>query len=760
MKFTQYCSLKMSVALPLLTLLISLLINYQVFHVAKVEVEHKAQVYFDFRVREATNLINQRMKAYELALRGAAGLFKASDSVERNDFKQYVASINLAKNYPGIQGLGFSLIVPSAKKIQHIASIRSKGFPEYTIKPDGQRDIYTSIIYLEPFSDRNLRAFGYDMFSHPVRHAAMQKAIDSGEATLSGEVKLLQETGTQEQAGFLMYFPIYLNGTRNETVSERREHILGWVYLPFRMNDLMHGLFGEHADDLHIKIFDGKSMSNTALMYDSDGSKLSLKMSLSKTLQVQIAGHPWTINIEPLLPLGSRIGINYPKLVAVIGPIVSILLSLLIWFLMNSRELARKLLIQNDEKEKRSAELVIANKELYFQNDEKEKRSAELVIANKELSEIERSLITAKSEAEKANQGKSKFLAAASHDLRQPLTALSLYVDVLTNQNNGDDSGLGKKIQECVSSLSELLDNLLSVSKLDAGVVMTAKSTFRLSDVLSSLVNIHAAEATQKGISLHVRCSNFITHTDPTVLQRILGNIIANAIRYTDKGGVLIGCRRHNGKQWIEVWDTGVGFPSNMAQHIFEEFTQLGDNSRRVGSGLGLAIVSKSAKLLGLALRVHSRPGRGSMFVIEIPQGDATLIETLPESKTAVDKWNIGLVDDNPMVLEATSFALTAMGHQVIAAESELDLLKNIGYHEPDILISDYRLADNKTGLDLILKARKVFGEDLPAILITGDTDPKLIKLFAKHKIKVCYKPLKIDVLNNLISEVLESSKS
>ena len=112
------------------------------------------------------------------------------------------------------------------------------------------------------------------------------------------------------------------------------------------------------------------------------------------------------------------------------------------------------------------------------------------------------------------------------------------------------------------------------------------------------------------------------------------------------------------------------------------------------------------------------------------------------------------------MVLEATSFALTAMGHQVIAAESELDLLKNIGYHEPDILISDYRLADNKTGLDLILKARKVFGEDLPAILITGDTDPKLIKLFAKHKIKVCYKPLKIDVLNNLISEVLESSKS
>ncbi|MCX7186653.1 MAG: CHASE domain-containing protein [Methylophilales bacterium] len=1111
MKFTKYFDLKMSVALPLLTLLISLLITYQVFHVAKVEVEHKAQVYFDFRVREATNLINQRMKAYELALRGAAGLFKASDSVERNDFKQYVASINLAKNYPGIQGLGFSLIVPSAKKVQHIASIRSKGFPEYAIKPDGQRDIYTSIIYLEPFSDRNLRAFGYDMFSHPVRHAAMQKAIDSGEATLSGEVKLLQETGKQEQAGFLMYFPIYRNGTRNEMVSERREHILGWVYLPFRMNDLMNGLFGEHAADLHIRIFDGKSMSNVALMYDSKGSNLTSKMPLSKTLQVQIADHPWTIVIEPLIPLSSRIGINYPKLVAVVGPIVSTMLSLLIWFLMSSREITRKLNIQNDEKDKRADELLLANTELAFQKNnilllqqqlqatlsaipdpifeldldgryhecyamknellaaprelmlgklvsevlpveasdivmsalveanvngisrgklftltlqnsdcwfeltvvkiyrtptdgprfivlsrdvseshnqaEKlqmsdlnfrfilenspiairmaSKTTGLLVFVNKKycelaelpaqdligtareqfdvaeldydkitkkslkkvagqsklvkltlphkikwalassiemifegepiylgwfyevteqktteaallesqerlnfsfegsgdgmwdwdvisgrviyskqwkgmlgyeegelkdefkewetrvhpddltkamsdiqsylggaspryvndhrlrckdgsykwiltrgvitsrdadgnplrligthtdittLKNIEQALLAAKSEAEKANQDKSKFLAAASHDLRQPLTALSLYVDVLTKQNNGNDSGLGKKIQGCVSSLSELLDNLLNVSKLDAGAVVATKTTFRLADVLTSLVNIHAAEATLKGLSLHLRPTNLVAHTDETILQRILGNLIANAIRYTHKGGVLIGCRRHNGKQWIEVWDSGVGFPSSMAKHIFEEFTQLGDNSRSVGSGLGLAIVSKSAQLLGLELRVHSRLGRGSMFAIEIPQGEVSLIETSSESKTVADKWLIALVDDNQMVLDATSFALKAVGHQVVVGKSELDLLKNIGYQEPDILISDYRLADNKTGLDLILKARVMFGEDLPAILITGDTDPKLIKLFSKHKIEVCYKPLKIDVLNNLISEVM-----
>lgn len=368
---------------------------------------------------------------------------------------------------------------------------------------------------------------------------------------------------------------------------------------------------------------------------------------------------------------------------------------------------------------------------------------------------IQHALVIAQAESEQANQAKSRFLAAASHDLRQPLTALTLYIDAFTRRNNGDDSGLGEKIQGCVNSLSELLNNLLDVSKLDAGVVVPTKSVFKIGDLLSSLVNVHAAEANSKGISLRLRHSDVAVHTDHAILQRILGNLIANAIRYTNKGGVLVSCRRHNDKLWVEVWDSGVGFPSNMAEHILGEFTQLGDNSRSTGSGLGLAIVNKSAKLLGLELRVYSRPDRGSMFAIEIPQGDASQIVVSSEFKVAVDKKIIALVDDNKMVLDATYYALSALGHEVVVAESELALFKKLGQQKPDLLISDFRLADNKTGLDLILKARTQFGEDLPAILITGDTDPKLIKIFTKHKIKVCYKPLKMDVLNTMISEVL-----
>ncbi len=353
MKLSKCFSINSSVKFALLILIICLLITYQVFNAVKIDEAQKKQAYFDFRVREAIDLINHRMQTYEQILRGVAGLFKASNNIERNEFKRYMAMLDLTNNFSGMQGVGFSLIVPASKKTQHIASIHSEGFPEYTIRPDGQRDIYTSIVYLEPFSDRNLRAFGYDMFTDPVRHAAMQKWVDSGHAALSGKVKLVQETGKQEQAGFLMYLPIYRNATNNDTVSERRAHILGWVYAPFRIGDLMKGLFGEHAKDLDIQIFDGESISNDALMYHSEGSSL-VNAELGKTLHMQIAGHTWTIHISPLPIISSRVQANHPESVAAIGIIISVLLSLFSWVLLTI----------NNEKEKRADELVIANKEL------------------------------------------------------------------------------------------------------------------------------------------------------------------------------------------------------------------------------------------------------------------------------------------------------------------------------------------------------------------------------------------------------------
>jgi len=344
-------------SLPWLVLVCSLLITWLAWHYAVITVNLAKNDYFDFRVREAISHIQQRMQAYQQVLLGVQGLYEASVTVERSEFKTYVEGLHLEDHYPGIQGVGFSLIVPAAAKNTHLAAIRKEGFPGYSIRPEGQRDPYTSIIYLEPFADRNLRAFGYDMYSEPVRRTAMEDARDNGRMALSGKVRLVQESGGKEQAGFLLYLPIYRNGRPHGTVAERRANIIGWAYSPFRMDDLMQGTHGEHASDLDIEIYDGKEAAADTLMYDSDGTRAAGspdRASLHAGTTIEIAGHPWTIRIRALEGIHSRVDSMRPALIAVAGFVISMLLTWLTWSLVTGRERAIRAV---REREKLIAEL-------------------------------------------------------------------------------------------------------------------------------------------------------------------------------------------------------------------------------------------------------------------------------------------------------------------------------------------------------------------------------------------------------------------
>ena len=361
------------------------------------------------------------------------------------------------------------------------------------------------------------------------------------------------------------------------------------------------------------------------------------------------------------------------------------------------------------------------------------------------------SLQLAKAEAERANSAKSRFLAAASHDLRQPLSALGLYVGVLKNKLAATEGPLLNNMASCVSSLNELLTDLLDLSKLDAGVVKPEVVDFSVAELIATLISVHSPEAQLKGLSLRWLASELTAHTDPVLYKRLLGNLIANAIRYTAHGGVLVACRRHQGKAWIEIWDTGIGIPADKTNEIFEEFRQLGHDERNRGSGLGLAIVAKSAALLGLQIRLHSRVGKGSMFAVELPLGVAR-----PRAKPRKAQFRalrIALVEDNAGVLNALVCALEVVGHQVIAAQSGDELLQLLVNQAPDIIISDFRLAAGKTGFDVIAAVRKAFGANLPALLITGDTDPKLMRSMADRGILVQHKPVDIDSLQLCIAQ-------
>ncbi|MBC7908058.1 MAG: HAMP domain-containing histidine kinase [Rhodospirillaceae bacterium] len=242
-----------------------------------------------------------------------------------------------------------------------------------------------------------------------------------------------------------------------------------------------------------------------------------------------------------------------------------------------------------------------------------------------EQKRMEGELALAKAEAEQANAAKSRFLAAASHDLRQPLQALGLYLDVLRGRLSPDDAPIMTRIESCHSGLSRLLTDLLDVSKLEAGVVTMNLGKVAIMDLQTSVVSAHAPVAEMKGLRLRMVATRVIVQADSVLLERIIGNLVANAVRYTEHGGVVIGCRHRQGKAWVEVWDSGIGIPEDKTAEIFEEFRQLGNQERNSerGTGLGLAIVSKTAALLGLTVRVSSQLGRGSMFAIELPSEKA-----------------------------------------------------------------------------------------------------------------------------------------
>ncbi len=397
-----------------------------------------------------------------------------------------------------------------------------------------------------------------------------------------------------------------------------------------------------------------------------------------------------------------------------------------------------------------------------------------------DLHRAEEAARAAMAEAERANSAKSRFLAASSHDLRQPLAALSMYTGLLRRQVGAPEQKVVANMTQCIASLNALLNDLLDFSKLEAGVVTAKLSDFPLAETLASLEAAHAPEAAVRGLSFRCRPSPWMVRCDPVLLRRILGNLIENAIRYTRYGGVLVSCRRRHGKAWVEVWDSGIGIPADKREEIFEEFRQLGDQARTTGSGLGLAIVAKTSVLLGLEVNVRSRPGRGSVFAIELnvlpaQQAGAIEAEALPRA-AARRPLRIALCEDVAVVRTAFELGLQSLGHEVVSARSKDELIVRLGQLAPRLVIADHRLGHGETGFSVIAAVRAhASGADgvkgnsgnsghsvdalhMPAILMTGDTDPAVIRSMADRGVVVLHKPVDLEMLQRCIDGLTEGT--
>jgi PAS domain S-box-containing protein len=338
--------------LAITTALVILFITILVYQESVERSEARSKELFELRTNEAHGAIQRRLINYIQILRGARGFFAASDTVTRSMWANYVEMLDLNRNYPGIQGIGYSTYISKQNLEAHQQHIRAEGFTDYAVHPQGDRDAYTSIVFLEPFRGRNLRAFGFDMFSEPIRREAMQQAIDTDRPALSGKVTLVQETEEDVQPGFLIYLPLYNNNGHPTEIEERRAQIRGFIYSPFRAHDLMSTILRQFAD-IDIEIYDGKNISPDAVVYSSVADykyfKAPEQNELRKKIYVTITGRPWTIFFSTKSGFGSEEASRMPLLILIGGSIISTLMFFLIWSQSNTRRanLIRRSITEN-----------------------------------------------------------------------------------------------------------------------------------------------------------------------------------------------------------------------------------------------------------------------------------------------------------------------------------------------------------------------------------------------------------------------------
>ncbi len=330
---------------PAVILLIGMLMTAAIWQIVRKQEDEKFNIEFDLLVEQTAEAIQDRIRANEQILRGVVGLSSANrqsgKSVTRAEFRAFVATLNLDERYPGIQGVGFSKLIQPGELAKHITAVRAEGHPDYVVRPAGERKMYSSILYLEPFDWRNQRAFGFDMYSEPVRRLAMERAWKTGTAALSGRVTLVQETDKEVQSGVLLYVPIYRGGITPPTLGERTDELVGWAYSPLRMKDMMSRLV-EHdlkniAGRLSFSIHDGEQPRAENLLYSTEAANAEMQSRLRTSRTLMIAGQSWLLTASSLPGLGSTSSGANAKAVLAAGLLISLLLAAISMVLQRGR---------------------------------------------------------------------------------------------------------------------------------------------------------------------------------------------------------------------------------------------------------------------------------------------------------------------------------------------------------------------------------------------------------------------------------------
>ncbi len=560
--------------LPLLVLLASLTLSLAAATVVAVTGRARDEARFENATATTLTRVQSRLGNYVTFLRAGNAYFAAGDEFTSDGFRAFVGGFDLGARYRGIQGVGYAVYLRPESVDSLERARRADGDAAFRVWPDTARPVWTSIVFLEPLDERNRAAIGFDMYSEPTRREAMAAARDSGDAVLSGKVRLVQEISGPEQPGFLIYDPVYRGGHTPATMEERREGIRGFVYSPFRAGDLFAGIFGATPPPVAFRVYDGLERSEETLLYDSRSDSLAGVLDVDRRPDfvsvdtVPLYGRLWTIEYASLPIIEERSGRIVAPFIAVAGVVVSVLL-----FLLTRAE------------------------------------------------------VRARRRAEHSEQSRSRFYAAMSHELRTPLNAIIGYNDLLLAGIYGplapEQTGGIERSQKASYHLLDVVNDVLDLSKIEAGKVDVEHGEVRVAALVDDLFTTVSTLAERHGSELRMVCADGVgsIHSDARRVRQILLNLLSNAIKFGEGRPVEVQCRRlPSGRVAIDVVDHGRGIAPHDQERIFEEFVQL-DDAGGTGTGLGLPISRRLAQLLGGSLTVESEPGRGSRFRVELPGG-------------------------------------------------------------------------------------------------------------------------------------------
>ncbi len=704
---------------PWLVLALSIVLTVVVTFYASATTKMQDSLRFQNLVQRNQGVLHNRMETYVALLRGATGLFSVSEDVSREEFRSFISSLELDRRYPGIQGVGFALRVDATWKDAVTAEARRDSDPRFTIWPESSFDDLYPVFYLEPLDARNRAAIGFDMYTDATRRAAMERARDTGWPTATGRVQLVQEIEGRKQFGFVIYVPVYKQGSPLATADDRRAALTGFVYAPFRADDLLRGALGSSNPNLAVEVYAGAPALRNLLHRSHPAWVVGPDPRLTSTERFEVAGSPWTVVYSslPVFEAGS------------------------------ARDQVWILLLLG-------------------------------LLTSATLFAVNRAQIAARAQAEAASQIKDHFMATLSHELRTPLTPVLAVLARLEKRPDplpADIRDGMAMIRRNVELEARLIDDLLDLTRISQGKLELRRGPTDVRQVLA-----HALEASERpgaagpALITEIGDTELWTWADAPRLTQVFWNLISNARKFTPpEGTVRVRARHEEGEVVVEVSDTGIGIHPEVLPRVFDAFQQGQRNiTRRFGGlGLGLAISEKIVALHGGRIVAASKGrGEGATFTVRLPAGKPPVPpsfpwEAPPEPRPARAKdrpLHILLVEDHPDTAEAMADLLRATGRRVTVAGSvaegraaaETSAASGIGGNGSriDLVLSDIGLPDG-SGHDLMAELSSRFG--LRGIALTGygmeeDVERSRQVGFARHLTK----PVSLEQLESAIRQV------